>query len=198
MKNMIKTAIVLFSVFIVAGCTSLTDSNNVPESGNNNTSLQKTPITTPVITPLTPEEIAGLVQMREEEKLARDVYIAMYAKWNANVFQNISGSEQTHMNAMLTLLNRYSVPDPVGSNGPGVFTDPNLQALYTSLIEKGNISILEAYKVGIDIEQLDINDLKTQINATSKQDLLKVYNNLLLGSYSHLKAFTFNSAKLVN
>jgi hypothetical protein len=196
MKNLIKTAIVLFSVFIVAGCTSLTDSNNIPESNNNNASLQKTPI---VATELTPAEKAGLIHMREEEKLARDVYIAMYTKWNARVFQNISNSEQTHMNAMLTLLNRYSVPDPVGSNGPGVFTDPNLQALFNSLIEKGNISISEAYQVGIDIEQLDISDLKDQINnVTSKVDLLKVYNNLLLGSYSHLEAFTFNSTKIAN
>jgi hypothetical protein len=196
MKNLIKTAIVLISVFIVAGCTSLTDSNSIPESRNNNTSLQKNPI---VITELTLEEKAGLIHMREEEKLARDVYTAMYTKWNARVFQNISKSEQTHMNAILTLLNRYAVPDPVGSNGPGVFADLNLQDLYNSLIEKGNISISEAYKVGIDIEQLDISDLKEQINnVTSKVDLLKVYNNLLLGSYSHLEAFTFNSTKLVN
>jgi hypothetical protein len=196
MKNLIKTAIVLLSVFVVTGCTSLTDSNNIPESSGNNSSLQKNPITTPVIIPLTPAEIAGLVQMREEEKLARDVYSAMYAKWNSRVFQNISNSEQTHMSAILNLLTRYSVPDPVGNNAPGVFSDSNIQALYNSLIEKGNISNLEAYKVGIDIEQLDINDLKTQISTTSKTDLLKVYNNLLLGSYSHLEAFTFNSTRV--
>ena len=195
MKNFIKTSFGLLFVFIVAGCTSLTDSNNIPEPVSNNTSLQKPPIESPIITPLTSEEITGLIHMREEEKLARDVYSAMYTKWNARVFQNISNSEQTHMNAILNLLNRYSVPDPVGNNGPGVFTDPNLQALYNSLIEKGNISNLEAYKVGIDIEQLDINDLKTQINTTSKLDLLKVYNNLLLGSYSHLESFTFNSTR---
>ena len=123
----------------------------------------------------------------------------MYAKWNSRVFQNISNSEQTHMNAILNLLNRFSVPDPVGNNGPGVFTDLNLQALYNSLIEKGNISISEAYKTGLDIEQLDINDLKQQINnVTVKTDILKVYNNLLLASYSHLEAFTFNSTRLAN
>jgi hypothetical protein len=193
MKNFIKTSLGLLLVFIVASCTSLTDSNNIPESNNNNTSLQKTPI----VTELTPAEKAGLIYMREEEKLARDVYTAMYAKWNARVFQNISNSEQTHMNAILNLLNRYSVPDPVGNNCPGVFTDPNLQALYNSLIEKGNISISEAYKTGLDIEQLDINDLKQQINnVTVKTDILKVYNNLLLASYSHLEAFTFNSIRV--
>jgi hypothetical protein len=193
MKNLIKTSLVLLFVFIVAGCSSLTDSNTIPESGGNNNSLQKSPI----VAELTPAEKAGLIQMREEEKLARDVYITMYAKWNTRVFQNISNSEQSHMNALLNLLNFYLVPDPVGSNGVGVFTDPNLQALYNSLIEKGNVSVSEAYKVGIAIEQLDISDLKTQINTIAvKPNLLKVYNNLLLGSYNHLEAFSLNSTKV--
>jgi hypothetical protein len=196
MKNLIKTSFALLLVFIVTGCTSLTDSNSIPESNNNNTSLQKTPL---LVTELTPAEKAGLIHMREEEKLARDVYIAMYAKWNTKVFQNISSSEQTHMNALLNLLNLFAIADPVGNNGPGVFTDPNLQSLYNTLIEKGNISKLEAFKVGIDIEQLDISDLKHQINdVTTNTNLLRVYNNLLLGSYSHLEAFTLNSSRYAN
>jgi hypothetical protein len=99
----------------------------------------------------------------------------------------------------LNLLNMFAIPDPVGNNGPGVFTDPNLQALYNTLIEKGNISKLEAFKVGIDIEQLDISDLKHQINdVTTNANILRVYNNLLLGSYNHLEAFTLNSSRYAN
>ena len=50
--------------------------------------------------PLTPEEAAGLTLMREEEKLARDVYQYLYEQWGQRVFKNIAGSEQTHMNAV--------------------------------------------------------------------------------------------------
>jgi hypothetical protein len=34
--------------------------------------------------------------IREEEKLARDVYNALITEWNAQSFENISSSEQSH------------------------------------------------------------------------------------------------------
>ena len=42
---------------------------------------------------LTETDIAGLVFMREEEKLARDVYLTMSDRWGAPVFENIAASE---------------------------------------------------------------------------------------------------------
>ena len=50
--------------------------------------------------------------MREEEKLARDVYLTLYDAWRLAPFANISVSEQKHMNAMLLLLRKYGLPDP--------------------------------------------------------------------------------------
>ncbi len=41
---------------------------------------------------LSQAEVEGLIFMREEEKLARDVYIAMYALGYSRVFDNISKS----------------------------------------------------------------------------------------------------------
>ena len=74
--------------------------------------------------------------MREEEKLARDVYLTLYDAWGLTPFASIAVSEQSHMNAMLLLL-KYRLPDPAAGKPIGEFTDPDLQALYDTLIARG-------------------------------------------------------------
>jgi hypothetical protein len=137
---------------------------------------------------LTAEESAGLLYMREEEKLARDVYNQMYTLWGQQVFQNIASSEQTHMDQVKLLLDRYGLADPALE--PGKFTDPGLQALYDQLIAQGSVSSAEALKVGVLIEQTDISDLQTRLAQTDNADIQLVYNNLMSASYNHLSAFT--------
>ena len=105
---------------------------------------------------LTALEVDGLAFMREEEKLARDVYLTLYEKWNMPVFQNIAGSESTHMDAVLTLLERYSLDDPSAEKAVGEFTNPDLQALYDQLVNLGSQSLADALKVGAAIEEIDI------------------------------------------
>src|SRR5512139_1141758 len=137
---------------------------------------------------LTAAESAGLLYMREEEKLARDVYNQMYTLWGLPVFQNIASSEQTHMDQVKLLLDRYGLADP--AMDPGKFTDPTLQALYDQLIAQGSVSLEEALKVGALIEQTDISDLQTRLAQTDNADIQLVYNNLMSASYNHLSAFT--------
>ena len=96
---------------------------------------QKSEIKSLPVESLSEAELALLQHMREEEKLARDVYITLNEKWNDKVFLKISASEQRHMDAVLNLLKKYNLPDPVGDNGVGVFTDGDLQELYTDLVE---------------------------------------------------------------
>ncbi len=138
---------------------------------------------------LSDEELYSLTLMREEEKLARDVYQVMSAKYNAKIFTNIAAAEQTHMDAVLILLNKYDMEDPVGDNPVGVFTDPVLQILYDQLIELGNTSILNAYKTGATIEDLDIYDLRTVKETVDNKDILLVFDNLEKGSRNHLRSF---------
>lgn len=139
---------------------------------------------------LSSEEIEGLLLMREEEKLARDVYTALYEKWNLKTFESIGqGSETTHMDAMKNLLDRYGLEDPVGDDIPGVFQNEELQKAYDELIEKGSKSIQDAILVGAYIEDLDIYDLKRLIEETDNDDIKIVYQNLLKGSRNHLRAF---------
>jgi len=138
---------------------------------------------------LSTDEELGLVKMREEEKLARDVYRVLYEKWNHRVFGNIAQSEQQHMDAIKMLLDKYSLTDPVTDSTIGVFTDPGLQQLYTSLVEQGNQSLIEALKVGATIEDLDIKDLYDLLAQTDNTDTKAVYQNLAKGSRNHLRAF---------
>lgn len=139
---------------------------------------------------LSSEETAGILLMREEEKLARDVYTALYKKWNLKVFESIGqGSETTHMDAMKNLLIRYNLEDPVGEDVPGVFKNEELQKAYDELVEKGSKSIEDAILVGAYIEDLDIYDLERLIEETDNDDIKIVYQNLLKGSRNHLRAF---------
>ena len=139
---------------------------------------------------LSSEEIAGILLMREEEKLARDVYTTLYEKWNLRTFESIGkDSETTHMDAMKTLLDRYGLEDPVGEDIPGVFQNEELQKAYDELVAKGSQSIEYAILVGAYIEDLDIYDLERLIEETDHDDIKIVYQNLLKGSRNHLRAF---------
>jgi hypothetical protein len=142
---------------------------------------------------ISPEELGHLLRIREEEKLARDVYDEMLNRWQLRVFNNIRTSEQSHMDAMLRILNRYSIGDPVGDNDTGVFTDPALQALYDQLIEQGSASVTGALAVGVSIEEMDIADLEAALAVTDNEDIRKVYGNLLAASRQHLLAFSGHS-----
>lgn len=138
---------------------------------------------------LNADELNSLQLMREEEKLARDVYTTLSAKWNVNVFTNIASSEQQHTDAVLTLINKYDLSDPVGSNVVGVFSDHELQNLYNQLVAQGNLSVLDAYKVGATIEDLDIFDLEEALSKSDNQDIKYTYDLLTMGSRNHMRSF---------
>jgi len=137
---------------------------------------------------LTELEEQNILYMREEEKLARDVYLVMYDLWGANIFANISDSEQRHMDAIKNLITRYDLTDPVVDK-IGEFTNPDLKELYDDLIEAGEVSLDEALKVGVAIEELDIADLAQALTETDKRNIERVFQNLLNGSNNHLDAF---------
>ncbi len=141
---------------------------------------------------LSEKEIDALLYMREEEKLAHDVYVGLYEKWGTKIFNNISASEQRHTEAILCLINKYELGDPVGDNGVGIFNNGDLQALYTSLMEQGTASLAAALRVGATIEDLDISDLNIRIADMDNQDIVAVFKELTKGSRNHLRAFNRN------
>jgi len=140
-------------------------------------------------TTLSPEEVAGLKFMREEEKLAHDVYVALFDLWGVAVFSQIALSETTHTEAILALLTKYGIDDPAAGKAAGEFEDPALQALYNTLIAMGRPNLIGALKVGALIEETDIHDINAKKAVTDEADILKVYGSLLCGSRNHLRAF---------
>jgi len=153
-------------------------------------------------------EIDDLVFMREEEKMARDVYAELYQYYKENgieliVLANITLSEQRHMDAMLNLLEKYQLEDPARNLDPGEFENGVLAAVYENLVSSSeeNPTILEeplsggkvspeaALYVGAWIEERDMIDILHAIENTSRADIVGVYTNLLCGSREHLRAF---------
>ena len=135
----------------------------------------------------------SLIFIREEEKLARDIYLSLYNTHGLRVFNNIAKSEQKHMDAVKFLLDLYEIDDPITEDVLGIFQNTDLQNLYDELLQQGNNSQTDALKVGAAIEEIDILDLLKIIeNGDVDEDILTVYNNLKKGSENHLRAFVRN------
>jgi len=142
-------------------------------------------------TPLTIAEQQSLSFMREEEKLARDLYQAFYQQWRTPVFANLAMSEQQHMDAILCLMQGYGLADSATST-LGTFNNTELQALYNSLIARGSASQAEALYSGAYVEEADIKDLQAALAATANKAVTTVYGNLLDASEQHLRRFVGN------
>ncbi|MCK5846023.1 MAG: DUF2202 domain-containing protein [Bacteroidales bacterium] len=180
MKNTIKLSLIVIFFITVASIISCNKDN---ENDNNDN--------TPITSEISKAEADGLIFMREEEKLARDAYIYMYNEWGANIFNNISKSEQKHMDLLLKRLEQYNLTDNV-SPDTGVFNNTDLQDLYDQLISYGKDSLVAGLIVGATIEEVDIIDLEKYILETNNEDLKCTYDVLLLGSRNHLRGFIKN------
>lgn len=141
---------------------------------------------------LTHSEREGLLFMREEEKLALDAYVVFAEKWGARPFGNIAQAEQSHMDSVKVLLDKYGLPDPIATLKPGQFKNPALQKLYDDLVKSGSTSRIEALKAGAAIEDVDLYDLARWSKLTDKKDILAVFEVLAAGSRNHLRAFVRN------
>ncbi len=140
-------------------------------------------------TEITPAELEGVLFMREEEKLARDVYLQLAEQWGMNIFSNIASSEATHMDAVLSLIDLFGAEDPVQNNSLGAFANQDLQSLYDGLLTTGNASLADALIVGGAVEESDILDLQKYLEGTANSAVIMVYQNLLMGSINHLASF---------
>lgn len=139
---------------------------------------------------LSDAERAAVLHIREEEKLARDVYTTLGETWQLPVFDHIAAAEQRHMDHVALLVTRYELDDPVADEAVGVFSDPELGALYTRLVADGQTSLEHALRVGATIEDLDLADVQAMLDSSDNRDIHLVAHNLAKGSRNHLRAFT--------
>jgi len=200
----IVSIVIVFSI-IFTGCSTATsgNKNTVPSNSNsqsgttvtndtettnsnNSTEVDTTSSATPQTTNI---ESEGILYMAEEEKLAYDVYGYLYDLWGLTIFKNIQSAEQNHMDQVVNLVAKYNLALPSTYDKVSVFSDPHLQELYNTLIEKGSKSIVDALSVGALIEETDIADLKSYMNMTDNNAIKTVYSNLMQGSENHLRAF---------
>lgn len=153
---------------------------------------------TTTIDDLTDTDIANLHFMREEEKLAHDVYLYFFDVYGERIFSQIAQSEAKHMEAISRLLDYFEIED-LSAAETGQFNNADLQALYEQLVLSGEESLEAALAVGALIEETDIADLIESIEETENSDLTTVFTKLLNGSHHHLKGFvTVLSSKNIN
>jgi len=175
----------IFTVFLVA-MAGVTTGMAAPTKGSEDSMVS-------AIIPLSTTEGEDLLFMREEEKLARDIYIIMYDTWGLDVFSKIALSEQEHMDAIKVLLNKYNLTDPVTDELVlDDFVNVDLQQDYIDFMTRGMISRDAALHVGAEIEEIDIIDLDLAIGRTDHPDIADTYESLLCGSRNHLRAFVRN------
>lgn len=184
MKNFIKP--ILAISLITAALNANAEDLSVESTGTTVESyIEVSPIEA-----ISSDEEAGLIFMREEEKLARDVYHTLYDIWGLTVFNNIAKSEQTHTDTMKMLLDKYQIADPVLDDSIGVFTDYHFTEVFEALVAKGSESLESALQVGAQIEDLDMKDIVESIEVIEgNDDIIMVYEELLKGSRNHLRSF---------
>ncbi|MEV1128711.1 DUF2202 domain-containing protein [Agromyces sp. NPDC049794] len=198
-QTIITTSIVAGAVVLAGVGVAIALANGQGEAPD---AAPTTVATTPAEVPPTDDAVAtpepeaapayntttALLFLIEEEKLAHDVYVTLGDLWGSNIFTNIVESETTHQELVAPLLTDRGIADPRSAE-VGVFTDPDLQALYDDLVARGSTSLAEAIQVGIVIEEKDITDLSAAIAAEDEADVVGVLERLLSGSENHLRSF---------
>ena len=187
------TSLAIASVILLSACGGGSSTSLVSTTTTTETDITSVP-EVPASAELSAAEIQGLLYMREEEELARDLYLDIYAAKDSRltIFKNISDNAETqHAIAVLALLDMYGIEDP-STGVHNTYTSVEIQALYDQLF---NIAIgsddIAALKVGALVEETDIRDInleKAKVSA-NHTEIISTYEYLLCGSRNHLRAF---------
>ena len=176
---------------LIIACVSLMGIAGITTAGMNQQS-QAGKFARQRVVQLSADEIANILYMRQEEKLARDVYLTFLEQYGTTIFANISDSEQRHMDAVKRLIDLYQLEDSASDDTIGVFSDPEFTLSYQELTDIGADSLAAAFSVGVSIEEQDIADLEETLTQTVMINVTRVFENLLAGSEKHLAAFNRN------
>ncbi len=190
-------AVAVGGVVAAAGGGSSSSASHSGGNSNDGSSSQLATLSDPTATAenialVTPDILFSI----DEERMARDVYDALYAQTGLTIFDNISDAEQTHYDAILNYAINLGIDTSALLTTPGTYLNPEVQTMYNDLIALGSQSTADALSVGKTVEEVDIADLKAMIDASPITSLDAVYTNLLSGSYNHLDAFNAQIATL--
>lgn len=184
-----QLSLIFIAVFTCAQC-AFANGNGPGQEGNGQQGANQAGQCIAITSTLAPTEAekTSLNFMREEEKLAHDVYRVFAEQWQVPIFSNIADSEASHFTQVQCLLDAYQLPNPASEHA-GVFNNAELQTLYDTLIARGSSSLTEALMVGALIEEVDIADLTDALTQVNVPEIQTVYENLRRGSENHLRAF---------
>ena len=155
---------------------------------------------------LTDEQKYAIAYMWNDEKMAHDLYLALYNKFpNQNVLYNIATkAESTHELTVENLAQAYDInitnyqngygehysQNDLDKYGAGEFFIPAVQQTYDTLYNQGSKSEIDALKVGCMVEVVDVDDLNKYLDVVKdKPDIVNAFENLRSGSYNHYWAF---------
>ena len=144
--------------------------------------------------------------MWNEEKLAKDIYLALNSIYPTHQLETIATQSETKHQALVEeLVQRYDLnitnlvdykenysEEELRAFEPGEFAIQAIQDLYDALYSKGSQSQQDALEVGCMVEVTDINDLNEEIaiaEEVNASDLVAVFSHLRDGSYNHYWAF---------
>jgi hypothetical protein len=153
---------------------------------------------------LTDDQKYALAYMWNEEKLAKDIYLALYDTWEGDtltLYNIATQSETRHIETVEGLVEAYDInitnlddyndsysEAELRALDAGEYAIAELQELYNTLYAEGNASEQEALQVGCKVEVKDIADLNESIAiAEGVDDLVGAFELLRLQSYQHYK-----------
>jgi hypothetical protein len=135
-------------------------------------------------------ELEAILYLREGEKLARELFLILDEQWGESTFALAATAEDTHTEALKALIDRYELWDPMSVTSGGEYVNEELYELHHKLAGQGRDSLVEALKVGVEIEEISILDLREYVAETDDADVQMVYENLLRASRNHLRVFS--------
>lgn len=139
-----------------------------------------------VTDPLTTDEIEFIYAVREDEKLAHNLYIYFVTQYpTARQLANIGNAEINHITTIERVFTYYEIDFPTLGQ-PGVFTDENRQAIYTRLTAQGS-TLHEAYQVMAALEEENIVIYSKVASELTNPNLQLIINNLAQSSENHFK-----------
>ncbi|MGF1548499.1 MAG: DUF2202 domain-containing protein [Thiotrichales bacterium] len=135
-------------------------------------------------------ERAGVIFLREEEKLASDLLALAASRWGEPAFANAMAAEKTHSEAVRLLMARHAIYDPAAGKGAGIYEDRGLQTLFEALRARIELSLIDALLVAAEVTEISLMDIASHAaNVSDNPDILHVYALMTTASRNHLRIF---------
>lgn len=189
--KMVHLRVLLVSALVLVSAVSLASAAGPPGQGPGYGTGPGFSFTIPEPTDyaINDTEIADLFFIREEEQMAHDLYAEWSGKYGLPIFEKIAQAEEIHASEVQFLLDRYNLTSQRIGNLSTGYEHPVIREVSGTLAEQGNVSLKDALRAGVMIEEQDIADLDAALANTTRRDLKAVYGNLRSGSENHLSAF---------